>query len=527
MSKAKPGRTTAIMEVSLTERFVRDLRKLPPSIFSKSVDLIQQVQSVDPSALRQNIPKGWRFHSLQGSPMASLSTDMNFRILVRFDGSTLVLHRVVKHKVADRSAVNRNDRADNIASICQAQLNPCDLYDSLRTFGISKLEAAHFLECSTEDDLLDATERVSQQTAKLALELYQMSGLVISEARSRTIQKDDDLLKALEAGGGEWELYLHPSQAYIVERFSSSRSAIVGSAGTGKTVCAWYRSKHLIDSGLRVGFVCPHESVLNLSKSRLLNIVKNNYGSINFVVPKSEWELIESSKWVDHLVFDEAQEVPPTWLAQLGDQLDDGAGITLFYDVNQLGGNIKSGDTRRYINRIERWNFMLNEFPKMDKFTLSINYRNSREISGYYLEYVSRYLPVSPVVDVPVFETGEVVHHKVSRQEKNEFLLSLLHRLVRVYSPRQIGVVMLGKKSELRDTLSALHSRMFRVSSDAATDSIVITSPSKIRGYERDVMIVMTVNDRDIRRNYGGAIDAYIAMSRAVKQLFFIEVISK
>ena len=40
-------------------------------------------------------------------------------------------------------------------------------------------------------------------------------------------------------------------------------------------------------------------------------------------------------------------------------------------------------------------------------------------------------------------------------------------------------------------------------------------------------MIVTTKSYRGLRRNFGSAIDAYIAMSRAVKRLIVIEIKTK
>src|SRR5262249_11255923 len=143
----------------------------------------------------------------------------------------------------------------------------------LRAFGIADAEAKCFSTCATEDDLLNAAAAVPQATANLALTLYETSGLVIPRARFRVLQSDEDFTRILQAGGRAWETYLHPSQVFIVELPPSCRAAVVGSAGTGKTVCAWHRCKRLIEDGISVGFACPHQSVLDISKKRLLEMV--------------------------------------------------------------------------------------------------------------------------------------------------------------------------------------------------------------------------------------------------------------
>jgi hypothetical protein len=70
----------------------------------------------------------------------------------------------------------------------------------------------------------------------------------------------------------------------------------------------------------------------------------------------------------------------------------------------------------------------------------------------------------------------------------------------------------------------ALAERRLPVSDGTTDDTVVVTSASRMRGHERQVMIVTTRNASALRRNFGVAVDAYIAMSRAVKRLLVIEV---
>src|SRR6266566_3433491 len=365
---------------------------------------MRELQRVEPAALRQRALPGWRLHDLRGSNMVSLSVDMNFRVLAQLDRGGLILHRVVKHDTADRADVNRNDQAESFAHMASGELQPGEVYDALRSFGVAEAEAKPFRGCSTEDDLLDAVADVSEATANFALTLYETSGLVIPRARFRVLHRDEDFERILDAGGGGWEIYLHPSQAFLVELPASLRTAVVGSAGTGKTICAWHRSKQLIDRGVSVGFICPHDSVLEISKKRLLDMGSAGSDRSYFLVPKQPDELLQIAEAVDHIIVDEAQEVPVTWLRKLGEKIRDKAGVTLFYDINQLGGNIENGDVARYKHRIADWKMMLDRFPRMQKFTLAINYRNAREIAEHYLAILSQALPAKPSADVPVFE---------------------------------------------------------------------------------------------------------------------------
>lgn len=510
------------MQLAITERFLRDFQGLPSTLANKCRELMSELQRIEVAALRQSALPGWRLHDLRGSNMVSLSVDMNFRALAQLDRGTLILHRVVKHDTADRADVNRNDQADAFAQMTTGKLLPGGIYDALRTFGVAEAEANPFRDCSTEDDLLNAAANVTAATANLALTLYETSNLVIPQARFRLLNRDEDFARILEAGGGNWETYLHPSQAFLVELPASFRAAVVGSAGTGKTICAWHRSRHLIDNHFSVGFVCPHESVLEISKKRLLGMMGAASNRSYFFVPKQPDELIQLAEVVDHIVVDEAQEVPVTWLLQASEKMRDDAGLTLFYDINQLGGNIENGDVARYRRRIADWKAMLARVPRMQKFALSINYRNAREIADHYLATLAGALPAKPVADVSVFETGEVVQRQVKRGELSDVLASMLYRLLHDYVPRDIGVVVLDQgPSGVRH---ALAERRLPVSDGTTDDAVVVTSASRMRGHERQVMIVTTRNASALRRNFGVAVDAYIAMSRAVKRLLVIEV---
>jgi hypothetical protein len=377
------------MQINITERFLRDFQGLSSPLANKSRELMNELGQIEPTELRQKGLPGWRLHNLRGSNLISISVDMNFRILAEMNREVLILHRVVKHDTADRADVNRNDRATAVVQMSAAELQPEGLCEALHAFGVVEAEAERFRGCLTDDDILLAAADVSTPTSDLALTLYETSGLVIPQARFRMLQKDEECSLILGAGGGDWEIYLHPSQTFLVELQRSFRAAVVGSAGTGKTICAWHRAKHLIEAGVSVGFVCPNESILSITKERLLGMVGLGNDRSYFFVPKQPDELIQLAEAVDHLIVDEAQEIPVTWFDNLGKKIPDSAGVTLFYDINQLGGNIEKGDVVRYRQRITDWKAMLEHFPRMQKFSLCINYRNAREIADFYLALLS------------------------------------------------------------------------------------------------------------------------------------------
>ncbi|MGW3623078.1 UvrD-helicase domain-containing protein [Streptomyces sp. NPDC000880] len=58
---------------------------------------------------------------------------------------------------------------------------------------------------------------------------------------------DDSLREALEGGNfGRWKVFLHPTQAKLVERNYSGPTRVGGGPGTGKTIVALHRVRHLV-----------------------------------------------------------------------------------------------------------------------------------------------------------------------------------------------------------------------------------------------------------------------------------------
>lgn len=69
----------------------------------------------------------------------------------------------------------------------------------------------------------------------------------------RLVQVDDaDLLRVLDAPGETWMAFLHPSQRGVATRAFGGAARIGGGAGTGKTVVAMHRARHLARQGRRV-----------------------------------------------------------------------------------------------------------------------------------------------------------------------------------------------------------------------------------------------------------------------------------
>ncbi|MEV7048020.1 UvrD-helicase domain-containing protein [Streptomyces anulatus] len=125
---------------------------------------------------------------------------------------------------------------------------------------------------TTEDQLLGLAEYAPQLTSEVLLALHDGASYdaVLEQITSpvsapdpvdtddfRTAAErpatmvtttDEALREALEGGDfGRWKVFLHPTQSRLVDREYSGPARVGGGPGTGKTIVALHRVKHLVD----------------------------------------------------------------------------------------------------------------------------------------------------------------------------------------------------------------------------------------------------------------------------------------
>ncbi|MFE2304846.1 UvrD-helicase domain-containing protein [Streptomyces sp. NPDC059411] len=124
---------------------------------------------------------------------------------------------------------------------------------------------------TTEDQLLGLAEYAPQLTAEVLLALHDGASYdAVLEQITKPVSTpdvdtddfraaaerpatmvtttDEALREALEGGDfGRWKVFLHPTQAKLVEREYSGPARVGGGPGTGKTIVALHRVKHLVD----------------------------------------------------------------------------------------------------------------------------------------------------------------------------------------------------------------------------------------------------------------------------------------
>jgi hypothetical protein len=94
----------------------------------------------------------------------------------------------------------------------------------------------------------EVREAVASQTIKEQVDTTDLAAaLQRADSRRRfvTIQTDEDLTAILDAPLEKWRVFLHPSQERLVAKAFSGPARVTGGAGTGKTVVAMHRARHL------------------------------------------------------------------------------------------------------------------------------------------------------------------------------------------------------------------------------------------------------------------------------------------
>lgn len=508
------------MNVSLSESFLEDFASLPSGLAMKCRVILRQLRAGN---LGDAVP-GWRLHKLRSTRYHSISLDMNFRMLVEIGQDVLIIHRAVKHDLADSDRVNRQVPSSSVYDVTTSLLPISAIYSTAQDFGISSEQIEPLRGCETEDDLIDALLNVPTSIAEFVLSLYEISQLQIPRAKFVSLGSDDELELAASIGGESWDIYLHPSQEYLVRLPESSRTAITGSAGTGKSVCAWKRFEWLLGLGRSVGFVTSTNNSLAVLRKNLDQISNEHDVPSFFLVPRNMEELSQLAGAVDHVIIDEGQELPPTWYLSLGKVLKDPAkGLTVFSDLNQLGGNIPNNDQRRYENRFQRWQECMERIPQCSQLVLTVNYRNSREIAAHYMRFFGEALPRQFRSELPAFSGGPVTIHRTSRSKLAEQVAMIVGRLRVEFQCGEIAIIYLSLTS-----ISGVEKELSRVGIPSDTkmvsEAVAIVNPDVARGHERKAVVVISPPVDRARRNYGATIEAYIGASRAINTLVVVEV---
>lgn len=118
------------------------------------------------------------------------------------------------------------------------------------------------------DEVRDAVQASAAKTvdpADLATALEHPD----TKRRFVAIRSDADLAAMLDAPLAKWRVFLHPSQEKLVQKHFNGPARVLGGAGTGKTVVAMHRARHL------AGTLCPNPTDRVLFTTYTANLAQN------------------------------------------------------------------------------------------------------------------------------------------------------------------------------------------------------------------------------------------------------------
>jgi len=210
----------------------------------------------------------------------------NVRAILYQDGDTWHIIYVDRHDEAYRWATARRVERHVKTGALQLVVIPEKIGEQLpaRTPGVPDIFSAHtdeylvslglpptwlplIRQITDEQTLLkvlpDLPEEVAERFLALALgEVVtppvplppQRSPLEHPDSRRRffVLENNEDLLRMLEAPLATWIAFLHPTQRRLAEGRFNGPLKVTGSAGTGKTVVALHRARHLARQGKQV-----------------------------------------------------------------------------------------------------------------------------------------------------------------------------------------------------------------------------------------------------------------------------------
>ncbi|WP_066891624.1 UvrD-helicase domain-containing protein [Carbonactinospora thermoautotrophica] len=142
--------------------------------------------------------------------------------------------------------------------------------DQLRELGVAEPLLPLIAKITTEEELLGLVEYAPRLTGEVLLALYDGKSFdevldqitrpvsvdeqvdpedyqaAVARPATQVTTDDQDIQKVLEDDFSRWQVFLHPTQKKIVERDYSGPARVSGGPGTGKTIVAIHRVKHLV-----------------------------------------------------------------------------------------------------------------------------------------------------------------------------------------------------------------------------------------------------------------------------------------
>ena len=307
------------MRLFLSETFFDAVFKLPKKIQDKVISFQRKFREDHTTSGIHLEP----IAQFKNSTLRTARVDDNYRVVVGvLDGDNYSLLYVGDHEDAYRWGMNKRFVWNEHTQACQlitieekeeknnaqiVQQVPVPSFfegvpeDKLLKIGVPQEAVSRVMNIKSLDDLdvlepilpIDAYENIFNimdgeniDAIIAAIEEGQAKedeDKLLSDNNKRRfveITDDDALQRIIEQGMDKWQIFLHPSQRKLVNAEYKGTMKVSGGAGTGKTIAALHRLKHLCENpGANVLFTTYTKTLsINLADSiEKLNVPKNKY----------------------------------------------------------------------------------------------------------------------------------------------------------------------------------------------------------------------------------------------------------
>ena len=279
-------------KIAMASTFIEAMSKLPKQQQRRVRDFLKKWQA-DPKAASINYEK---IHNVRDERVRTVRIDQKYRAVMLHpdDGDTYVLVWVDNHDESMDWARNKEFgvnpatgafqiiNVDEVERVIEevskeseeeetdSSLFECSDSD-LISFGVSDLLLPSVRALRKKNDIQKLTGVLPDEVVEALVwlaedmpheEIWEAIGGQTDDApapsldesldnpnsrrRVVTIKSIDEFEQILDAPLDKWRLYLHPSQQQLVEADFSGPVLVTGGAGTGKTVVAMHRAKHLL-----------------------------------------------------------------------------------------------------------------------------------------------------------------------------------------------------------------------------------------------------------------------------------------
>jgi hypothetical protein len=198
--------------------------------------------------------------------------------------------------------------------------------DYLLSLGVPEIWLPLLREVKTEEKLHELLDQMPVDVAIRLLDLSQgrtvlppvplsetstLAELEAGTSQLVVVQSERQLQSILKEPMAKWMAFLHPTQKKLVNYESKGATKVTGSAGTGKTVVAMHRARHLASEGRRV-----------LVTSFTQTICKNIERNLRLICSKEEmWNI--SVIHVHKLAAAVLRENKDRWIPRTDDQVGE------------------------------------------------------------------------------------------------------------------------------------------------------------------------------------------------------------